>query len=72
MTFGDVTEFLKVLTAMDYVKFFSVLAVIVVGFFVWLAKHKNHSESTVAVAKTEVGKAGILAVAAVIIASIWK
>ena len=76
MTLGDVTEFLKALTAMDYVQFFSILAVIIIGFFVWLAKHKSHNDANVTIAKTQstsdVVKVGIFSTALVVIAKIFK
>ncbi|WP_310611637.1 hypothetical protein [Limnohabitans sp.] len=73
MTFHDVTEFLKALTAMDYVKFFSIVALVIFGFVVWYKRHRDtalieHQTK----ANAEIVKAGIVSTAMVVIAKILK
>lgn len=56
MTFAHFTEFIKALSIMDYVKFFAVVALVLVALWVYLEKHKIKAKEATSVA--EIGLKG--------------
>ena len=67
MIFAHFTEFIKALSIMDYVQFFSVIGLVLVWLWVYLVKHRIKAKESTDVAKitesSKVVQVGMLAAA---------